>query len=281
MSPLLATVANFPTPQIEYSAIAPILIVLGAAVAFMLAFAAFFSRTRAGKIMQATVSRRRETLADVSPYPNGQQIIRPLDNPIKKDSHLVILHGNLAPDGAVAKISGKEGSSFEGRARVFEREQSAMAALEDGTINKGDVVIIRYEGPKGGPGMREMLMITGAIKGAVMGKLGMTNTRDQSEKMRQVNRLRDTMELDSDAGRSAQQVRRGAIDVQAKTRTLAGYRMPAEWDDHAGCYLVWPERTDNWRDGAKPAQRAWRPASRPRRRGRWSPPRPACAARAH
>ncbi len=111
-----------------------------------------------------------ENLADVKPYPADQDIVHTLDNPIKKDSHLVILYGNLAPTGAVAKISGKEGLSFTGHARVFESEETALAAILDGTVVKGDVIVIRHEGPVGGPGMREMLSPTGAIMGKGMGK---------------------------------------------------------------------------------------------------------------
>jgi len=111
-----------------------------------------------------------ENLAEVNPYPEGQDIIRKLENPIKKDSHLVVLYGNLAPTGAVAKISGKEGLRFSGNARVFESEESALAAILDGTVIKNDVIVIRHEGPVGGPGMREMLSPTGAIMGKGMGK---------------------------------------------------------------------------------------------------------------
>ncbi|MBN2701149.1 MAG: dihydroxy-acid dehydratase, partial [Methylothermaceae bacterium] len=100
----------------------------------------------------------------------GQDIIRSLDNPIKPTSHLVILKGNLAPQGAVAKISGKEGLSFTGRARVFEGEEEALKRILDGTVQKGDVIVIRYEGPKGGPGMREMLSPTSAVMGKGLGK---------------------------------------------------------------------------------------------------------------
>jgi dihydroxy-acid dehydratase len=112
----------------------------------------------------------REDLEGVQPYPEGQGIIRPLSDPIKKDSHLVILYGNLAPEGGVAKITGKEGLRFEGRARVFNSEEQALKKILDGGIVKGDVVVIRYEGPKGGPGMREMLSPTSAIMGRGLGK---------------------------------------------------------------------------------------------------------------
>ncbi len=109
-------------------------------------------------------------LADVKPYPDSQEIIRPLSDPIKKDSHLVILYGNLAPEGAVAKITGKEGACFEGRARVYDSEEQALQKILDGTIGRGDVVVIRHEGPRGGPGMREMLAPTSAISGKGLGQ---------------------------------------------------------------------------------------------------------------
>jgi dihydroxy-acid dehydratase len=115
-----------------------------------------------------------QTLADdlkgVRPYPVGQTIIHPLSDPIKKDSHLVVLYGNLSPEGSVAKITGKEGLRFEGRARVFNSEELALKKILDGGIKKGDVVVIRYEGPRGGPGMREMLSPTSAIMGKGLGK---------------------------------------------------------------------------------------------------------------
>ena len=123
-----------------------------------------------GECLTVTGQTMAETLADVNPYPAGQQIIRPLDDPIKKDSHLVILYGNLAPKGAVAKVTGKEGLRFTGQARVFDSEEQALDAILDGTVVKGDVVVIRHEGPKGGPGMREMLSPTSAIMGKGLGK---------------------------------------------------------------------------------------------------------------
>jgi dihydroxy-acid dehydratase len=123
-----------------------------------------------GDCLTVTGETMAETLADVKPYPNGQQIIRPLDNPIKNDSHLVVFYGNLAPEGAVGKISGKEGLRFEGKAIVFEGEEKALHAILKGTVKKGHVVVIRSEGPKGGPGMREMLSPTSAIMGRGLGK---------------------------------------------------------------------------------------------------------------
>ena len=111
-----------------------------------------------------------ETLRNVKPYPAGQTIIRPLDQPVKKNSHLVILRGNLALEGAVAKISGKEGLKFSGKAIVFESEEKALKAILNGTVKKGHVIVIRSEGPKGGPGMREMLSPTSAIMGKGLGK---------------------------------------------------------------------------------------------------------------
>ncbi|MGD2160909.1 MAG: dihydroxy-acid dehydratase [Gammaproteobacteria bacterium] len=123
-----------------------------------------------GDCLTVTGRTMAENLAEVKPYPADQDIVHSLDMPIKKDSHLVVLYGNLAPTGAVAKISGKEGLSFTGNARVFESEESALAAILDGTVVKGDVIVIRHEGPVGGPGMREMLSPTGAIMGKGMGK---------------------------------------------------------------------------------------------------------------
>jgi dihydroxy-acid dehydratase len=123
-----------------------------------------------GDCMTVTGKTMAQNLAKVKPYPKGQTVIRPFRNPIKKDGHLVILYGNLAPQGAVAKISGKEGLTFEGIAKVYNSEEKAMQAILKGKIKKGDVVVIRMEGPKGGPGMREMLGPTGAIMGAGLGK---------------------------------------------------------------------------------------------------------------
>jgi dihydroxy-acid dehydratase len=123
-----------------------------------------------GDCLTVTGKTVRENLAGVQPYPTGQQIVRTLDEPIKRDSHLVILRGNLATEGAVAKISGKEGQRFQGRARVFNSEESALSSILDGTVKAGDVVVIRYEGPKGGPGMREMLAPTSALMGKGLGK---------------------------------------------------------------------------------------------------------------
>ncbi|PYK98497.1 MAG: dihydroxy-acid dehydratase, partial [Verrucomicrobia bacterium] len=111
-----------------------------------------------------------QTLADVQPYPAGQTIVQPLNKPIKKDSHIVVLYGNLAPGGAVAKITGKEGLRFSGKAICFESEEKALKAILDGTVKKGRVIVIRSEGPKGGPGMREMLSPTSAIMGKGLGK---------------------------------------------------------------------------------------------------------------
>jgi dihydroxy-acid dehydratase len=123
-----------------------------------------------GDCMTVTGKTMAENLANAPKYPQGQEVIRPFSNPIKKDSHLVVLYGNLAPTGAVAKISGKEGLTFTGRARVFNSEELAMETILAGGIKKGDVIVIRYEGPRGGPGMREMLGPTGAIMGRGLGK---------------------------------------------------------------------------------------------------------------
>jgi dihydroxy-acid dehydratase len=123
-----------------------------------------------GDVMTVTGKTMKQNLKNVQPYPAGQEIIRPLATPIKKDSHLVVLYGNLAPEGAVAKISGKEGLQFRGKARVFGSEEQGLAAILDGTVKAGDVIVIRYEGPKGAPGMREMLAPTSAVMGRGLGK---------------------------------------------------------------------------------------------------------------
>ena len=122
-----------------------------------------------GNCMTVTGKTISENLELVQDYPSDQKIIKDFDNPIKKSSHLEILYGNLAPEGAVAKISGKEGTLFTGNAKVFDSEELAMKAILSDQIIKGDVIIIRYEGPKGGPGMREMLSPTGAIMGKGLG----------------------------------------------------------------------------------------------------------------
>ncbi|MBT8081214.1 MAG: dihydroxy-acid dehydratase [Gammaproteobacteria bacterium] len=122
-----------------------------------------------GDCLTVTGKTLAENLADVADYPEGQDIVRGFDDPIKRDSHLAILYGNVAPEGAVAKITGKEGLRFDGPARVFHSEEEALQAILDGQVVAGDVVVIRYEGPKGAPGMREMLSPTGAIMGRGLG----------------------------------------------------------------------------------------------------------------
>lgn len=122
-----------------------------------------------GDCLTVTGKSMAENLADVADYPSEQRIILPFDKPIKKDSHLVVLNGNLAPEGAVSKITGKEGLSFTGTAKVFDSEEQGFAAIIEGQVVAGDVVVIRYEGPKGGPGMREMLSPTSAIMGKGLG----------------------------------------------------------------------------------------------------------------
>ena len=121
-----------------------------------------------GNCLTVTGNSLEENLKDIEPY-KDEKIIKSLDNPIKSDSHLRVLYGNLAKDGAVAKITGKEGFSFEGKAKVFNSEEDGVQAILAKKINPGDVVVIRYEGPKGGPGMREMLKPTSAIMGLGLG----------------------------------------------------------------------------------------------------------------
>ena len=122
-----------------------------------------------GECLTVTGKTLKENLKEIKPYPKNQKIILPFSKPIKDSSHLRILYGNLAPKGAVAKITGKEGTLFKGSAKVFNSEEQGMEAILDKQINEGDVVVIRYEGPQGGPGMREMLKPTSAIMGQGLG----------------------------------------------------------------------------------------------------------------
>jgi len=122
-----------------------------------------------GHCLTVTGATMAANLADVPDLKSGQDVFRALDNPIKATGHIRILKGNLAPGGSVAKITGKEGLVFKGPARVFDAEEDMLHALEEGKIQKGDTVVIRYEGPKGGPGMPEMLTPTSAIMGAGLG----------------------------------------------------------------------------------------------------------------
>ncbi len=123
-----------------------------------------------GDALTVTGRTLEDNLRHVTPYPDGQQVVRSFDAPVKADSHLVILYGNLAPEGSVAKISGKEGERFTGKALVFDREEAALEAILRGRVKRGHVVVIRYEGPRGGPGMREMLSPTSAIMGRGLGQ---------------------------------------------------------------------------------------------------------------
>ncbi len=123
-----------------------------------------------GDCLTVTGKSVAENLADLPDLKEGQRIVRPLSNPLKPTGHLQILYGNLASEGAVAKITGKEGTRFSGPARVYDSEELCLAGIEQGQVQPGDVVVIRYEGPRGGPGMREMLTITSAIMGAGLGK---------------------------------------------------------------------------------------------------------------
>ncbi len=123
-----------------------------------------------GDCLTVTGKTVAENLAHVAPYPADQEVIRPLSDPVKKEGHLVICYGNLAPQGSVGKISGKEGLVFTGKAKVFDSEEAALAQILDGRVHAGHVVVIRYEGPRGGPGMREMLSPTSAVMGRGLGK---------------------------------------------------------------------------------------------------------------
>jgi len=123
-----------------------------------------------GSCLTVTGKSLGDNVADAPGFSEGQDVFHLIDKPIKPKGHLTILYGNLAPEGAVAKITGKEGLVFTGPARIFDSEEDMLKGLDDGLIKKGDVVVIRFEGPKGGPGMPEMLTPTSAIMGAGMGK---------------------------------------------------------------------------------------------------------------
>ena len=123
-----------------------------------------------GDCLTVTGKTLRQNLKNIKPYPKNQSIVRSLNNPIKKDGHLIILKGNLSPNGSVAKISGKEGDVFRGKAKVFNSEERALSSILNGKIKKGTVIVIRNEGPVGGPGMREMLSPTSAVMGKGLGK---------------------------------------------------------------------------------------------------------------
>lgn len=122
-----------------------------------------------GDCMTVTGKTLRDNLADIKPWDNALQILTPMDKPLKKTGHLQILYGNVAPNGSVAKITGKEGDFFQGTAKVFDSEEETVEAVKKGHIAKGDVIVIRYVGPRGGPGMPEMLKVTASIMGAGLG----------------------------------------------------------------------------------------------------------------
>jgi dihydroxy-acid dehydratase len=123
-----------------------------------------------GSCMTVTGKTIEENVKDLPDFIDGQTVVMPVDKPIKKTGHLNILYGSLSPTGAVAKITGKEGTRFSGTAAVFDSEEECLESIQAGKVNKGQVVVIRFEGPKGGPGMSEMLKITAAIMGAGLGK---------------------------------------------------------------------------------------------------------------
>jgi dihydroxy-acid dehydratase len=123
-----------------------------------------------GDVLTVTGRTMAENLAELAPPDLDGEVLRAMSDPMHRTGGITVLHGSLAPDGAVVKSAGFDAQVFEGNARVFDGEQGCMDAVEDGTLTTGDICVIRYEGPKGGPGMREMLMVTGAIKGAGLGK---------------------------------------------------------------------------------------------------------------
>jgi dihydroxy-acid dehydratase len=185
-----------------------------------------------GDCMTVTGRSLADNLRDLPGLAHGQDVVRPIDDPIKATGHLRILRGSLAPDGAVAKITGKEGLRFTGPARVYDREEAAVEGLRNGEIVAGDVVVIRYEGPKGGPGMPEMLTITSAIMGAGLGStvalvtdgrfsggshgfvVGHVTPEAQSGGPIALVRTGDTVTIDAEADRLEWRVEPGEADVR-------------------------------------------------------------------
>ena len=170
-----------------------------------------------------------ENLAGLPGLKPGQDVIRPVDRPFKATGHLEILRGNLAPDGAVAKITGKEGLRFEGPARVFDAEEDAMAALERKAVQPGDVVVIRYEGPRGGPGMPEMLSVTGAIMGAGLGTTVALMTDGRFSGGTHGFVVGHVTPEAQEGGPIALLQNGDRITIDATTRTISAAVDPAEW----------------------------------------------------
>jgi dihydroxy-acid dehydratase len=195
-----------------------------------------------GDCLTVTGKTMAENLRDINPPDPDGDILFASKNAIATSGGITILGGSLAPEGAVVKSAGVPVDTFEGKARVFEREQSAMAALEDGTIKAGDVVIIRYEGPKGGPGMREMLMITGAIKGAGLGKEVLLITDGRFSGGTTGLCVGHVTPEAVDGGPIALVVEGDLISIDLSARTLELHVDPAELERRRAAFVPMPNR---------------------------------------
>ncbi len=195
-----------------------------------------------GDVLTVTGKTMAENLSDINPPDPDGDVLYASKNAIATSGGIAILSGSLAPEGAVVKNAGVPVERFEGKARVFEREQSAMTALEDGTINAGDVVVIRYEGPKGGPGMREMLMITGAIKGAGLGKEVLLITDGRFSGGTTGLCVGHVSPETVDGGPIALVVEGDRISVDLVARTLDLHVDPAELERRRAAFVPLPNR---------------------------------------
>ncbi len=195
-----------------------------------------------GDVLTVTGKTMAENLSDINPPDPDGDVLYASKNAIATSGGITILSGSLAPEGAVVKNAGVPVERFEGKARVFEREQSAMTALEDGTINAGDVVVIRYEGPKGGPGMREMLMITGAIKGAGLGKEVLLITDGRFSGGTTGLCVGHVSPETVDGGPIALVVEGDRISVDLVARTLDLHVDPAELERRRAAFVPLPNR---------------------------------------
>jgi dihydroxy-acid dehydratase len=193
-----------------------------------------------GSCLTVTGRTVAENLAELPGLSAGQEVIRPLDRPLKPTGHLEILRGNLAPDGAVAKITGKEGLRFEGPARVFDAEEDALAALERHELQPGDVVVIRYEGPKGGPGMPEMLSITAAIMGSGLGRSVALVTDGRFSGGTHGFVVGHVTPEAQDGGPIALLRNGDRIAIDARTRTIDTNLEPAEWSRRKAAWVQPP-----------------------------------------
>jgi dihydroxy-acid dehydratase len=198
-----------------------------------------------GDCLTVTGKTLEENLKEVPELRTGQSVVRPFDNPIKPTGHIQILKGNLAPQGAVAKITGKEGERFQGPARVFDSEEAMLAALEENQIHKGDVVVIRYEGPKGGPGMPEMLTPTSAIMGAGLGQDVALLTDGRFSGGSHGFIVGHICPEAQDGGPIALLQDGDRVTIDAATRTISADVSDAQWQERHDAWIMPPYKADS------------------------------------